>query len=490
MYGWTGVSLRIDLTTGKITREETASKNVLSKLIGGKGIASWRAVQEQGSYQAFSPENRVFISTGPLQGTNTPAAGRFGLVTKSPLTNAYLDTHAGGYFGPYLKFAGYDMLIIQGRAENPCYLTVFDDEAELLPANELWGKTTHETEDILKQNVKNSSVLSIGPAGENLVRIACLTNDKFRNLGRGGAGAIFGYKNLKAIQVGGTKHIPIANEEAFQESIQDIRNRIKEKRNAGVTFFRVGTPSLVDASNSRSQLPTRNFQSGQFDDIDKINASALEEKFKTRAKPCYRCSISCARILAEPLSWADKDAIIAVPEYETLAMLGSNCGNTDLETIIRANHLCNTLGLDTISTGNIIGFFIECCEKNLVPNQFQSLILKFGDGDGILHLIEQIARRKEGISNILGEGVMRASEHFPGSSEFAINIKGLEMAAWDPRGKLGMGVSYAVAACGASHLRGWPATMKPPKESALSVIDSLITSQNEKLIKDCLVICH
>ncbi|MFX1566537.1 MAG: aldehyde ferredoxin oxidoreductase family protein [Promethearchaeota archaeon] len=496
MYGWTGKLLRVDLSSQQI-KEEAIPEGVLSQFIGGKGLGTYFLYHEvPAQIDALSPENRFYLAAGPLQGTLIPITGRCAAVSKSPLTQLYIDSSIGGYLGPELKRAGYDLLIIQGQAEKPVWVHISENQLSIEDASHLWGKTTHEVESTLRKPEPKMQVLSTGPAGERLVRLACLTHNYFRNFGRGGLGSVFGAKNLKAIGIHGPKRkIPTPNADNERETVKQLAQRARRAKEKGHSLHYTGTPWLVDYANNIGMFPTRNFQTTHFEGYTKISDESLDTIYhkNKRRTPCEGCVISCAWTVKEPdYPWVTKDVpgIVALPEYETLGLLGGNLGIDDPAMITRANYLCNRFGLDTISTGNVIGFLMELTQRGLLPKALQQNGIEFGDAEGVIKLIPQIANR-EGIGDQLANGVRElASELGPEATQLAIHSKGLEFPAWDPRGKLGLGLSYVTAAAGASHLRGWPSTTKPPKTSATTVLDSLIEQQNLKILKDSLVICH
>ncbi|MFX0051848.1 MAG: aldehyde ferredoxin oxidoreductase family protein [Candidatus Hodarchaeota archaeon] len=484
--------IRLNLSTKRIEKE-TLPK-IIHTFIGGKGLGAYILTKElPPKIDPLSPNNKIIITTGPLQGSIVPICGRYCIVTKSPLTGLFLDSHVGGSLGPELKFAGYDAIIIEGTSLDPCYISINDNNVQIRNGKSLKGLSTQDKEIWIKGtlNEPEAKIMSIGPAGENIVKFACITSEGFRNAGRGGIGAIFGSKNLLAVAIKGTsKKISVADPEALEKLAADLNKRAAAARKAGLKIYKYGTPNLVTVASKRDQIPVYNFQAGTLDNPATIGEEATSQ-FETRKKPCYKCSISCAHVYKKEFSFAEKKHVVAVPEYETLGMIASNCG-IDINTVIEANYMANQYGLDTISLGNVMAFFMECSEKNLIPKEFESSKVFFGDNRGTLELITKITNR-HGIGNILAEGTKRAAEIFDhNSEEFAIHVKGLEMAAWDPRGKLALGLSYATAAVGASHLRGWPATSKNPKDEPIKppIVETLVEGQDLKILKDCLIICH
>ncbi|MHA2090688.1 MAG: aldehyde ferredoxin oxidoreductase family protein [Candidatus Kariarchaeaceae archaeon] len=491
LMSWTGKLARINLTTQSVQIFDTPMK-VVRNVIGGKGLGAYLLDKEMDpQLDPLHPDSAFIVATGPAQGL-VPIAGRYCIVAKAPHTGIFMDSHVGGYLGPELKFAGFDALIVKGRSKNPSWIKVDDQDISIHEANDIWGSTTIQAEQYFRDiHSKKSRVLTIGPAGENLVRIACTASDSYRNAARGGIGMLLGSKNLKAISIHGTQQLEPPNPEGLKEVVRDINRRAKESRKNDHPITKVGTSWLVTAANNQDQLPTLNYQFGEWEEAPKITGSAIEEEFsdKILRKPCYRCSLACSFVIDSQFPWAENISI-QHPEYESLGLLGSNLGISDIETLLHANHLCNIYGLDTISTGSTIGWLMECIERKAVPSKYLAEAIRFGDTEGVLELIPKIAR-KEGIGEILAEGVVRASEVFGGNTgEWAVHVKGLELPAWDPRGKLGLALSYITSNVGASHLRGWPQTNAIPDESAVPVIKSLIEQQDLKILKDSLIMCH
>jgi len=489
--GYNNQILRINLTTNDITISELPK--IIDKFLGGKGLGAYFLTRELSpGIDPLGSENKIIIATGPLQGTITPLSGRYCIVTKSPLTGLFLDSHAGGTIGPELTSAGYDAVIIEGASPNPVYLTIINDGVQIHDGKHLIGLSSFDKEiKVQEEHGNDTKIMSIGVAGENKVKFACVTSESFRNLGRGGIGAVFGSKNLLAIGIKGiSKEIPVADNEALKELSTEFRNRATTGRTSGLRLYRIGTSNFVSIASKLDQIPVRNFQSGMIENPGLLEEEAINQ-YETKKKPCFKCPVSCSHIVKDNLSFANENHIVAIPEYETLAMIGSNC-EVDFETVLEANHLANMYSLDTISLGSIIAFFMECSEKDLIPKQYKSERVDFGDSKRLIELIHKIAK-KQGVGKILSEGTKYVAEHFnQGTDKFAIHVKGLEMAAWDPRGKLALGLSYATAAVGASHLRGWPSTSKLPSDEPIGIpiIESLIEQQDLKILKDSLIICH
>ncbi len=480
--------LRINLSTHSISREDIPEK-VYNEYIGGTGFIAYYLYKElEPGIDPLSEKNKIVIAPGPAQGTKIPITGRYAVGALSPLTDHFLDSHVGGFLGPEIRFAGYDLIIVEGKSEAPVYISVKDEKVEIKDAKHFWGKLAYETEDGIREdeNEPKMRVICIGPAGENLVAFSCPTADSHRNPGRGGLGAVFGSKNLKAIAVKGSTRPTNGNQEKIEKLRKEFIARTKKAIDAGAGMYKYGTSDAVGFANEMSQYPTRNWQSGEFEDYEKLSGVDMDEKYRAIRRPCYQCPISCSAVFdASVFDWTEKKEV-SRPEYETMAMLGGNCGISDFETIIRANYLCNQLGLDTISAGSAIAMTMEAVEKGLLKgSEFEGV--EFGNGEKIFEMLEMIAYRK-GFGEILARGVAQAAEHW-GIEDLAIHVKGLPFAAWDPRGRLGLGLSYSTASVGASHLRGWPATSEVPDKSARKIVDSLIEQQDYKTLLDCLVVC-
>jgi aldehyde:ferredoxin oxidoreductase len=361
---------------------------------------------------------------------------------------------AGGFFGPEFKKAGYDGIVIQGRAKDPVYLQIIDDEVTIKDASHLWGRKTSDTQAHLRSSFGSEKVktLCIGPAGENLVRFAGVFSDNHA-FGRGGSGAIMGSKNLKAIVVKGTKKVPLYDEKVFEEYIKDIilpKFKVSERVKV---FGEYGTPGVFSIVNIQGILPTKNYQQGTFDAAEAIDGDAVKSVSISR-KSCYRCPVAC-RSYTKVQSGEYGGYETEGPEYETMFSFGSNLGNANLESIIAANKICQDYGLDTISTGNVLGFATECFEKGLLTKEDTGDVeLRFGNHRAMIRMIKRIAVR-EGFGAVLAEGVKRASDVLgKATSDYAMEVKGLEMSGYDPRGAKGMAIAFATAPRGGCHQRG------------------------------------
>jgi aldehyde:ferredoxin oxidoreductase len=453
-YGFNGKIARVNLTTENIVVEEI-DDYIYRMYLGGRGLGAYFLLKElKPRIDPFSPENKLIFATGILTGVPLPGLSKYSVISKSPLTNGFGEAEAGGFFGPELKFAGFDALIIEGKSEKPVYLWINDEKIEIRDANHLWGKTIKEVQEEIRKelNDKLIRIASIGLAGENLVRYACIINElKYVN-GRSGLGAVMGSKKLKAIAVRGHGKIKFSNEEKIHEMIKWVSKNWKNFPNV-VARSIYGTAIIVNALNKVGILPTKNFQGGYFDKAEKISGEEMKETILIKTEGCYACPIRCKRIVkGKPPYETDPD--YGGPEYETIAAFGSLCCIDDINAIALANQMCNAYGLDTISTGCVIAFAMECYENGiLTKNDTNELDLKFGNKEAMLKLIEMIAKR-EGIGDLLAEGVMRASKKIgKGSEKFALHVKGKEVPLHDPRGKTGVGLAYALSPSGADHMQ-------------------------------------
>ncbi|MCR8433344.1 MAG: aldehyde ferredoxin oxidoreductase family protein [Crenarchaeota archaeon] len=505
--GYMGKILRVNLTKGKI-KEERLPEDVLRTWIGGRGLGVYIMLKEvDPKVDPFSPDNKIIILTGPLVGIpGVPSSGRWASVTKSPLTNTIHDSQCGGKFGPELKFAGVDAIIIEGASKKPVYLWIHDGKAELRDAKHLWGKDTHATTNIIKEELskeigadeaKNSKVLCIGPAGENLSRIAGLISDYNRAAGRGGHGAVFGSKKLKAIAVRGHAKVPIANEAAFKDAAAKVMEKIKKSPITSEALPKFGTAVLVNIINQHGIYPTRNFQTGVFPEADKTSGETLVatilDKELTAEEICWGCPIGCARgtrITTPP--WTGEGG---GPEYETTWAFGAQTGTSDLAAISKANYLCNELGLDTISMGHTIGTLMELVEKGKVPKEkLRGLRVTWGSPEALVELTWRTAYRS-GIGDDLAEGALRLAQKY-GAPELAMVVRGQELPAYDPRGAQGHGLAYATSNRGGCHLRAY--LIAPEVLGVPELVDRFKTEGKGPLVKhfqdvfatiDSLVVC-
>lgn len=449
MHGYTGKILRVDLNN-RTTKVEALDIELAKKFIGGRGLAEKILMQEiDPKVDPLSPENKFIVATGPLTGTPTPTGGRYMVVTKSPLSDTIACSNSGGHWGAELKFAGYDLIIVEGKADAPVYINIVDDQVEILDAASLWGKVTSETtEDLKKIHGDEAKVLNIGPAGENLSKLACVMNDLYRAAGRSGVGAVMGSKNLKAIVVKGSSKVAVAKPEELKQVVSNCIKKIRENGVTGQGLPTYGTAVLVNIINEHGVFPTDNWQKGTFDQAEAISGETLAEKYLIKKDVCYRCPIGCGRYCKVD------DIEGGGPEYETIWAYGADCGVSDLGAIIKANFWCNEMGLDTISAGTTIATAMELYQKGYIKDEdVTGSSLKFGDAEAIIYWTKAMGRR-EGLGDKLAEGSYRLGEIF-GNPEFSMSVKKLELPAYDPRGIQGMGLQYATTNRGGCHVRGY-----------------------------------
>ncbi len=443
--GYSGTNLRVDLTSGEVKRESIPDE-ILVNYVGGKGVGTRALYKElESGIDPLSQKNKLILAVGPFTGTIIPTVSRHGVFFKSPLTGIYGESYSGGFFAPEMKKAGYDMITVEGKAAKPTYLSVIDDSVELKDARHFWGLDTHETEDGVKKEVgvKGVRVAAIGPSGEKLVRFACVCNDYGRQAGRGGAGAVMGSKNLKAIAVRGTKPIKVHDEEKLRSYVKELMQRLPKD----LPLRNVGTPIMVDLENKLGTFPTHYWHGGFFKGHTAINAEAMK-KIVARNNACFNCPIACGKIVKiADGKYAGTE--VEGPEYETIYAMGGLCEIADIRAIAKANDLCDRLGIDTIETGNVIALAMEA--SNLSKTKIDPKI-KFGEADAVLDLIQKIGKSEGQVGTLLSQGVRSAANHLE-IPDTAIHVKGQAPAGYDPRGLKGMGLGYAVGPAGASHLR-------------------------------------
>lgn len=450
MGGYAGKILRINLTNNEI-REEALDITTAKKFIGGRGLASYILSKELNpKVTPLSEENKIIFATGPLSGTSAPTGGRYMVVTKSPLSDTIASSNSGGFFGAELKSAGYDMVIVEGKASMPVYIYITKNKVEIRPAEKYWGKLVSETTKGLLEEVDDSRarVLTIGPAGEKLSLVASVMNDYFRAAGRSGVGAVMGSKNLKAIVVRGTEAIKIAEPEKTKELLVTLLKKIRDDAVTGQGLPNYGTAVLVNIINESGIFPTNNFQTGYFSPADEISGETLAAKYLVKKDPCYRCPIACGRYCRV------ENEEGGGPEYETVWAYGSDCGVSDLKAIIRANNLCNEYGLDTISAGATIACAMELYQKGYIKkDELDGPELNFGSGEAIVEWTRKMGKG-EGFGAKLALGSYRLAASY-GVPEFSMSVKKLELPAYDPRGVQGHGLQYATANRGGCHVRGY-----------------------------------
>ena len=452
IYGTTTKFLRVDLSTRSIEVEEL-SEDFYRLYPGGKALAGYILLNEMPPHtEPFAPENVLVLANGLLTGAPVSTATRYVVSARSPLTMGYGESEAGGFWGPELKMAGFEAIVLKGKSLEPVYLWIQDGEAEIRSAGHLWGRLTAEAQESIRFELGDDKigVLQIGPAGENLVRFAGITNDLRHFNGRNGMGAVMGSKNLRAVAVRGhTRYQTIARDpKALMDLGRKLAQRVKENPQAW-GLQNTGTPGLVEPLNTGGILPTRNFLQGAFENVDDVKWEVYESELLTARRSCYACAIRCKR----EVQVNGQPSVYGGPEYETVGAFGSNCGVGDIHSIAKANELCNAYMLDSISTGVAISFAMECFEHGLLTlHDTDGLDLRFGNVEAMVTMVEWIALRK-GLGDLLAEGVMRAAEKIGGDAHFfAIHVKGQELPMHEPRGKYNVGMGYAISEIGADHL--------------------------------------
>jgi aldehyde:ferredoxin oxidoreductase len=452
--GYAGNILRVNLSTGEATTEPL-SEELVRLFVGGRGIAAKILYDElEPGIDPLSPSNKLIFTAGPLAGTPAQSCSRWIVTTKSPQTGGMFRSCAGGGIGLELKYAGFDLLILEGKAEKPSYLFIKDDQVEIREANHLWGLLTRKTTENIRKELGDEKVkvAAIGPSGEKLVRFAAIVDDR-RTASRGGVGAVMGSKNLKAIAVRGSKRIDVADPTTMKEitrnHVDTVKNDPKFKG-----FSHLGTASAVGFCHALGIYPVRNFQEGVLEDVEgRLTGEKVEEIFVNDDR-CHLCHIGCGTVLqVNEGPYAGEP--VEGPEYETLYSFGGEIGNTDLGMIIEANRICDDYGVDTMSAGCTIGFAMELYEKKILTRQeLDGLDLTWGNHGAAIELLKKIVTR-EGIGDLLAEGTRKAAQKIgKGSEQYAIQVKGLELPGYEPRGLKGSGLNLATAPLGASHCIG------------------------------------
>jgi aldehyde:ferredoxin oxidoreductase len=489
-----GKILRVDLTNGKIS-EEFPDEETLRLYLGGAALSTWYLLNEtKKGIDPLGPENKLIFMTGPLTGTPSPSTGRYSVVAKSPLTGIWGQANSAGFWGRDLKRSGFDGVIFEGISSKPVYLVTEDGKAELRDAAHLWGKNTSETTKLIREELgEKFNVACIGTAGENLVKYAAIMNDcdepnYGRAAGRCGLGAVMGSKKVKAIASRGNAKIEVANPEEYKTEAKQRYDWVNQSM-LKMTLEVFGTPTMVDLVNVKGGLPTRNWQTGVFQAADNINGTAINENILIGRKPCFACPIACGRL--SEIKEGKYKSKGEGPEYESLGALGTMCDIDNLGAITLAHFLCNEYGLDVISTGNTIGFAMECFEKGILTKENTGgLEFNFGDADLVIDLIPKIAKR-DGVGDLLAEGTRNmANKLGKDSIRFAMQVKGLELPAYDSRAAKITGLAYATANRGGCHITGYiegPAFLAMPfmiVEDAM-VGDSLKENpEDTRVVKD------
>lgn len=467
--GWTRKILRVNLSKGTCA-SEPLNMEWAQQYLGQRGLATKYFVAEVNpKVDPLSPDNKLIYATGPLTGTAASTGGRYSVITKGALTGAIACSNSGGYFGAEMKMAGWDMVIVEGKAKKPVYLLIQDDKAELKPADTLWGKSVWETEEILKREHQDPQmrVSSIGRAGETGVLFAGIVNDLHRAAGRSGVGAVMGSKNLKAVAIRGTQGVKVDDFPKFMAAVAAGKKVLADNAVTGQGLPAYGTQVLMNVINETGALPTRNHRDVQFEGAGKISAEAMREKRVTdgkanlvRNQACFGCTIACGRISQidkthftvanNPKYWGASGGL----EYEAAWALGAATGVADLEALTYANYLCNEQGMDPISFGATVGAAMELYEMGVITNkETGGLDLKFGSAE-VLAKLAEMTGNGEGFGREIGLGSKRLTEKY-GHPELSMSVKGQEFPAYDGRGIQGIGLGYATSNRGACHLRGY-----------------------------------
>lgn len=452
MYGYCGNVIRVNLTDGSI-KKEVLDLEKAKKYIGSRGLGVKTFLDEvDPRVDPLSEENKFIIAAGPLTGAPVPTGGRYMVITKSPLTGTIAIANSGGKWGAEFKFAGYDMMILEGKSPKPVYINIVDDAVEIMDASEIWGNVVSKTTDyLMEKHGDKSKVLCIGPGGENQSLMAAVMNDVDRAAGRGGVGAVLGSKNLKAIVVRGTSKVALSDEDKTKEVSRDKTEILMKDPVAGNGLPTYGSAVLVNIINENGVLPVRNFQESYTEQADKISGESLTEKYLVKKNPCYRCPIACGR-------WVklEDGTECGGPEYETLWSLGADCDNYDLDSVDVANMLCNEYGLDTISVGATIAAAMELYQRGYIKDdeiQSDGVSLNWGDSKAVVAWTKKIGLR-EGFGDRMADGSYRLCESY-GVPEYSMTVKKQELPAYDPRAIQGHGITYAVNNRGGCHIKGY-----------------------------------
>jgi len=450
--GYNGKILRVNLTTRTVEVEEPSVK-FYRRYLGGNGFVSYFLLKElEKGIDPLSDKNKLIFATSVMTGAPIPGFGRQSIGAKSPLTGFYGQSEAGGFWGPELKFAGYDAIVVDGKADSPVYLWIKNGKVEIRDAQALWSKETAQTFDGLVDELGDNKIrtLIIGPAGENLVKFAGVASDLSHYHGRTGMGAVMGSKNLKAVVVRGTNKLEFSDKEKIRELAKFFMENYKNNAD-NKTHSAYGTSAYYFGANSAGGLPTNNFRKGYMDLAYTIDE--LHNTLKIKTDGCYACPVRCKQVFKADEPY-EIDPRYGGPEFETMGAMGSNCGVNDMFATAKGHEMCNRLGLDTISTGLTIAFAMECYEKGLITkDDTDGIELNFGNGDAMIRMIEKIAYR-DGFGDVLAEGSWKVAQDMGnGAEKYSISAKGMELALCDPRVKNGVALIYAMSPIGGDHLQ-------------------------------------
>ena len=443
--------LRVNLSNHTFKTEDLDEKLAI-KFLGGRGLGT-KILYDEGvaKVDPLGPDNKMIFATGPLTGVNVPTGGRYMVITKSPLNNMITSSNSGGEWGARLKYAGYDTLIVEGKSEHPVYIEIHDDKTIIHDARDLWGMTSEEVGEVLKErHGQKASVLNIGPAGENLSLIASIMNEADRAAGRSGVGAVMGSKHLKAVVVTASRNvIEPKDKEALRESVKHCLNLIKENGVTGQGLPTYGTAVLVNIVNNLGSFPTKNWQVSEFAEADKISGETLKERHLVKQGYCHRCPIGCGRVIER------NGKQIGGPEYEPLWAYGANCSVDDLAAINEANFWANEMGLDAISAPATIAAAMELYQKGYITDEdCDGVPLTWGSSEAIIEWTKRMGTQESKLAKLMAQGSYRLCEHY-GAPELSMSVKKLELPAYDARGIQGIGVTYATSNRGGCHVRGY-----------------------------------
>jgi len=494
MFGYTSKIVYVDLTKRRI-RFEVLKEGFLRKYVGGIGFGTYLLYHgTEPNVDPFGPENVLVFAAGPFTGTVVPSCGRYVVEAKSPLTNILGVTLSSGPWGPRLKYAGYDALIILGKSDKPVYLFIDDDSVDFIDASALWGKDTWETDDLIREEIEdeNVAIAAIGPAGEKLVRFAAITNDRNRQAGRTGMGAVMGSKNLKAIAVRGTKEIAVAKLDDLMEICRNFY-RGSFRGESVKRFIKYGTAQSVSTLNYLGVEPVRNWLESSSELAENVCGEYIREHYDPKVTACWGCPTGCDQITS--IEEGPFKGTVASVEYETIYALGLNCGVGHFPAIVKATELCDRLGLDTISAGVTIAWAMECYEKGILKKkQVDDLDLRFGNYEAEIQILRKMALR-EGIGDLLAEGVKRASEKVgKGSEHFAMHNKGLELPGFDIRGLKACGLGFNTSPRGGCHMRSSAYVLdlggRVDRFKADPKLGKMVMDQEDFcVIRDALILC-
>jgi aldehyde:ferredoxin oxidoreductase len=487
MKGFFQRILLVDLTS-RSSREEALDEAVLSRYLGGKGLATHLLLAKNpAGVDPFAPENHIVLALGPASDTPLYGSCRHGIFSKSPLTGLYAESYSGGSLAIPMSRTGYDAIVIAGAADRPLWLEISDLAVRFHDAADLWGRDTFDTEAEIRKRAaaEKPGIMVIGPAGENRVRIAVVKNDGWRVAGRGGMGAVFGSKNLKAVAFHGSRRRPVAEPVALKQHARDMLARLKDHA-ATQAYRTLGTPMMVNILNKAGAFPTRYWSEGRFAQFEKINADSMQAQLKVSPKACRTCFMACGKYI-EVREGRHRGLRLEGPEYETIYSFGGLCLIDRIDEIAYLNDLCDRLGVDTISAGNLAAFAIEASRRGRISDD-----LNYGDPETVAELVRKMVKR-EGLGGLLAEGIKSASEEL-GLEDLAVHVKGMEPAGYDPRVLKGMGLAYAVSDRGACHLRS--TFYKPeltgviPPGQISGKAELFLDFEDRCTLFDCLILCR